>query len=348
MKRMICFLISAAVTLLLLLSCVPAASLSAGPESNEITSFEHVRCRISNDTVYLTSDYDNNDILISTDDKFDFSAGDREYAFRPEGSGEYVLTVFVTISIPNVTFGMDWMLYSFYIVSENGKITVRSEDIYCLHQDMNTVSLTPAAGEPLSYYVEDNDTLVGELYLICSQLKDNDHIFIYNYSDHDPAISCAALLIKGDKDNEIWMKTENGIRPVGRSYQLPLSTVNYPVIPGTVPPEKVVLIGLWHDLDEKEKIFEFIKCDGKRTLLYSINEFEDESLDPSSFTITEYPDHDLNADGEFNIADAVLLSKWLLGDASPLIVNWRSADLTADDILDTFDLCLMKEKLVAG
>ena len=55
---------------------------------------------------------------------------------------------------------------------------------------------------------------------------------------------------------------------------------------------------------------------------------------------------DLNADGKFSVADAVLLQKWLLGVPDIKLDNWKSADLYEDGKLDVFDLCLMKNMLI--
>lgn len=53
---------------------------------------------------------------------------------------------------------------------------------------------------------------------------------------------------------------------------------------------------------------------------------------------------DANADGVFNVADVVMLQKWLLcaGD----LTDWMNADLCEDDIIDVFDLVLMKRLLL--
>lgn len=53
---------------------------------------------------------------------------------------------------------------------------------------------------------------------------------------------------------------------------------------------------------------------------------------------------DINADGSVNIADAVMLQKFLLGNGT--LTNWKSADLCSDDKVDVFDMILMKEMLV--
>ena len=52
---------------------------------------------------------------------------------------------------------------------------------------------------------------------------------------------------------------------------------------------------------------------------------------------------DVNADGTFNVADVVMLEKWLLGSGN--ITDWKAGDLCDDDILDVYDMCLMREKL---
>lgn len=55
---------------------------------------------------------------------------------------------------------------------------------------------------------------------------------------------------------------------------------------------------------------------------------------------------DVNNDGEFSVADVVLLQKWLLGVPDIKLDNWKSADLCEDSRLDVFDLCLMKKMLI--
>lgn len=56
---------------------------------------------------------------------------------------------------------------------------------------------------------------------------------------------------------------------------------------------------------------------------------------------------DVNADGEFTIADVVLLQRWLLTVPDTHLSDWKAGDLFADGRLDVFDLCLMKRKLIA-
>ena len=55
---------------------------------------------------------------------------------------------------------------------------------------------------------------------------------------------------------------------------------------------------------------------------------------------------DINSDGLFNAADAVLLQKWLLAVPNTNLADWKAADLCEDDRLNVFDLCIMKRELL--
>lgn len=55
---------------------------------------------------------------------------------------------------------------------------------------------------------------------------------------------------------------------------------------------------------------------------------------------------DVNNDGVFNVADVIMLQKWLLC-AGPL-TTWENGDLCNDNRIDVFDLCMMKRKLING
>lgn len=55
---------------------------------------------------------------------------------------------------------------------------------------------------------------------------------------------------------------------------------------------------------------------------------------------------DANADGKFDVADVILLQKWLLAVPDAKLADWKAADLCEDDRLDVFDLCMMKRLLI--
>lgn len=55
---------------------------------------------------------------------------------------------------------------------------------------------------------------------------------------------------------------------------------------------------------------------------------------------------DINGDGEFAVSDVVTFQQYILGDSDSEISDWKQADFTGDGVLDVFDLCLMKKKLI--
>ncbi len=61
---------------------------------------------------------------------------------------------------------------------------------------------------------------------------------------------------------------------------------------------------------------------------------------------TEIIKGDVNADGEFNISDLVLLQKWLLAVPDTELLNWKAGDLCKDERLDVFDMVMMRQLIV--
>lgn len=55
---------------------------------------------------------------------------------------------------------------------------------------------------------------------------------------------------------------------------------------------------------------------------------------------------DVNADGSFNVSDLVLMQKWLLAVPDTELKSPKAGDLCEDGILDVFDLCVMRNKLI--
>ncbi|MBO5164661.1 MAG: dockerin type I repeat-containing protein [Ruminococcus sp.] len=51
---------------------------------------------------------------------------------------------------------------------------------------------------------------------------------------------------------------------------------------------------------------------------------------------------DANGDGDFTVADLVMLEKWLLGEDK--LTCWKNADLCEDQVIDVYDLCVMRKE----
>lgn len=66
---------------------------------------------------------------------------------------------------------------------------------------------------------------------------------------------------------------------------------------------------------------------------------------------TDVPDDtlvkgDVSGDGEFNVADLVLLQKWLFAVPSTELANWEAGDLCEDGRLDVFDMVQMRKLII--
>ena len=57
---------------------------------------------------------------------------------------------------------------------------------------------------------------------------------------------------------------------------------------------------------------------------------------------------DVNADGIVSVSDIVLLQKWLLAVPNAKLTNWKAADVYEDDVIDIFDLAMLKRKLTVS
>lgn len=73
----------------------------------------------------------------------------------------------------------------------------------------------------------------------------------------------------------------------------------------------------------------------------------DENLNITKVTENNSVSGDINADGLFNVTDVVTLQKWFLNVSDVKLADWKTADLCEDNILNVFDLCAIKQKLIS-
>ncbi len=103
--------------------------------------------------------------------------------------------------------------------------------------------------------------------------------------------------------------------------------------------------------------YAFYRCDSLSDVYYTGSESEWNNISIDSYSnspLTNATIHfnfvpsqgDVNMDGSFNIADVVMMQKWLL--RSGKLTYWQAGDLYEDNVIDVFDLCLMKKKLING
>ena len=55
---------------------------------------------------------------------------------------------------------------------------------------------------------------------------------------------------------------------------------------------------------------------------------------------------DVNGDGQLNVADVVLLQRWLLAVPDTMLADWQAGDLCRDGLLNGADLAAVKAILV--
>ncbi len=87
------------------------------------------------------------------------------------------------------------------------------------------------------------------------------------------------------------------------------------------------------------------------TKITSATSVSSTTVSGTTTAITEEPpaiSGDINADGKANLADVVLLQKWLLGIPETKLADWRAGDLYADGVLNGFDLCLLRHTVTSS
>ena len=73
----------------------------------------------------------------------------------------------------------------------------------------------------------------------------------------------------------------------------------------------------------------------------SLHSFQKETLPECTYSIG-----DVNQDNEINIADMVMLKKYIMCQDTPDYDSFILADLTSDGVVDSFDMVRMRQLLI--
>ena len=144
-------------------------------------------------------------------------------------------------------------------------------------------------------------------------------------------------IVKITKNQEVYAKW------VQKKY-----TVTFEVNGGTVDmkTKKVVAGKVYGVLPEAEKNgFEFAGWfteSGKEITSDSIVELTADTVLYAKWRLRG----DVDADGDVDVADVVLLQRWLLAGSTTMLNDWQAGDLCEDGRIDVFDLCLIKRLLI--
>lgn len=105
-------------------------------------------------------------------------------------------------------------------------------------------------------------------------------------------------------------------------------------IPAVIADGKIELQKWWDASEKQEQDIEDV-ITVKYTNVQVVYEYEGTSSDLLG---------DVNADGKVNIADIVMLQKFLLGTGT--LKSWKNADLYTDQSIDSFDMVLMRKLII--
>lgn len=192
------------------------------------------------------------------------------------------------------------------------------------------------------------------LYLILSCIfEDEDHFFIND----------SELILQG-KENQSEFYAELNISEqlsekitfyyggIESAFQIDLDEIGFDSIEGMKPASKLFRV-FRSDIYGKDT--EIFLKDSKGVTKYHVDIKKMSSPDdggektemfPETYTAVSIAENDINYDGTFNVADAVMLSRYLHGTDEMKKVNAWLADVCSDGILDVFDLCLLKKRLL--
>jgi hypothetical protein len=160
------------------------------------------------------------------------------------------------------------------------------------------------------------------------------------------------IILTDDTTVSIWTDISDGVKSTGPILAMETNPAILSDDLGSFFDSAVFSFGL--EEDELPEGYSFIG-DEERPGYYSgtilpensmtVTRFDNGSADVV-FKLKYTPTGDINNDGGFSVADAVLLQKWLLAVPDIELPNWRAADFCCDNKLDTFDLCLVKRELI--
>lgn len=105
-------------------------------------------------------------------------------------------------------------------------------------------------------------------------------------------------------------------------------------IPAVIADGKIELQKWWDASEKQEQDIQDV-ITVKYTNVQVVYEYEGTSSDLLG---------DVNADGKVNIADVVMLQKFLLGTGT--LKSWKNADLYTDQSIDSFDMVLMRKLII--
>ena len=319
------------------------------------------------------------DIMILTNDKFEcIGEKSHECVFTPKGDGKYMIVCPKGKPDPEYRGSFGEILKTDYnimlIECHDNIVDIASENMYSMVSDMveaiiyNHIVLTSLSGKKREFKTTEDieEELVAEL--MCGFFEEEDHILSYAYSRYISPMSDAypfECLIKTDAEKKYQIKyylTDMITDDVEYMNEF-IHWMECIEIPAPNDPEKKIKIESVPLVNDFKRNYDESKpqlvndyfvtdADGNIIKKYTIRHcnffgYKAAITDkPAEFETVMLPENDINCDGTFSVADAVMLQKWLHGLGGMKMYNALQADVCKDEVIDVFDLCRLKTELL--
>ena len=199
------------------------------------------------------------------------------------------------------------------------------------------------AGEEISFTVE-SDTATNYVISVekgnekvISQDMPNGNLSLYfsDVGEYTAFVTVSNIMGSTDSEKIKFTVTSNITLHVGETYQLRLGSERLTYKSHNTDVATVTNDGIITATKEGTTILSVVTTDSD-VIQYTLK------------VAKQSVEGDCNNDGIFDVADVVLLQKWLLAVPDTNIANWQAADLCKDGKLDVFDLVMMKRRLIYG
>ena len=265
-------------------------------------------------------------LIVCSENKFAVQDVNFGYVFTPEESGRYIVTMEETtldsVAHEDIVADVQYKRYYSYIVDAgNDGTTVTCENVYHPEETIYTLNSCVTDGD---FYAFVNGVLP-------NVETGNDRYFTTVFENRTvQSLFCLSYPYSKETHSKTVATSDKTV--AGHSMTMGTASA--------------------FDADDILTLYVVsARSDGEVTITANEKEEYDLIVENGVFRYRSEPDiqpylmGDVNNDGEFNVADVVLLQKWLLAVPDTHLANWKSVDFCNDNVLNVFDLCLMKQEL---
>ena len=284
--------------------------------------------RMQDNSVYFMahSFLSNPALIVCSENQFTVQDVNYGYVFTPEESGRYIVTMEETtldsVAHEDIVAEVQYKRYYSYIVDAgNDGTTVTCENVYHPEETIYT----------LNSCVTDGDFYAFVNGMLPNVETGNDRYFTTVF-ENSKVQSLFCLSYPYSKETQSKTVETSDKNVAGHSMTMGTASA--------------------FDADDILTLYVVsARSDGEVTITANEKEEYDLIVENGVFRYRFEPDiqpyrmGDVNNDGEFNVADVVLLQKWLLAVPDTHLINWKAVDFCNDNVLNVFDLCLMKQEL---